>query len=247
MLGCRNRTLRIQELIFPTYPIGQYPLLRRKPIRGQRWLFAAIVLFLATQAFCARKSPTAPQLTYIKVMKGSIPAYEKIVVRSDGSGRYDGRSPSEASRPRGFRLSPAVTAKLFSLAGKLHDFKGIELESHKHVADLGLKTFQYEDGGQINQVQFNYSLSRTAQELTDLFESVGSVERHILALDYSMKYDPLGLPKQLELIQADLDNKALVDPRLMVATLDQIVRNPRYMHLAQIRAEDIIQQIQDKK
>jgi hypothetical protein len=99
----------------------------------------------------------------------------------------------------------------------------------------------------VNQVTFNYSLNRTAQELTDLFESVGSVERHILALDYAMKYDPLGLPGQLESIQVDLDNDALLDPALMASTLDEIVRNPRFMHLAQVRAEDILQQIQDKK
>jgi hypothetical protein len=192
----------------------------------------------------AASQSNLPRLTYTKIMKGSMPAYEKIIVNSDGSGEYDGRSLSESAHPRPFKLSAGVTARLFSVAATLNDFNGIQLESHKRVANLGLKTLRYEDGEHSYQVQFNYSLNRDAQKLEDLFESVGAVERHILALDYSMKYDHLGLPKQLDLIQADLNNKALVDPQLMVSTLREIVDNPRYMHLAQIRAEDILAQIQ---
>ena len=239
-----NRPLRICESSLSGFPSTRWRLLR---MDSRRWLLTALGLLLAAPAFCGHEPVGGSQLTFIKIMKGSVPDYEKIVVGSDGSGRYEAQSPSEPTHPLSFRLSPDVTDKLFSLAAKLHNFKGVALESHKHVANLGLKTFQYENGGQISQVQFNYSLNRTAQDLTDLFESVGSVERHILSLDYSMKYDPLGLPKQLDLIQADLDNKALADPQLMVTTLDQIIRNPRYMHLAQVRAQDIIQQIQDKK
>jgi len=213
----------------------------------QLLLLAAIGVVIAVPGFSSPEGATVPALTYTKTMKGSVPAYEKVVVRSDGTGEYDSQSASESLLTRGLRLSPAVTHKLFSLAARLHDFKGVELESHKRVANLGLKTFRYQDGSEMNEVQFNYSLNHTAQELTDLFESVASVERHIVALDYAMRYDPLGLPRQLELIQADLDNKALVDPQLMAATLNRIIANPRYMHLAQMRAEDILQQIQDKK
>jgi hypothetical protein len=222
-------------------------VISRSRVPDQALLWTALALLLPLLAICAPGQTAGPQLSYIKVMKGSVPPYEKIVVNSDGSGKYESKSPLESSQPLTFRLAPDITDNLFSLAAKLHNFKDVSLESHKRVANLGLKTFQYESQGQVNQVQFNYSLNRTAQELTDLFESVASVERHILALHYSMKYDPLGLPKQLELIQVDLDNRALADPELMVGTLDQIVRNPRYMHLAQVRAQDIIREIQDKK
>lgn len=209
-------------------------------------MVAALGLLCALPVFSVPQTSTGPRLIYTKEMKGSVPAYEKIAVNADGSGEYLSRSPNEPLSPRAFRLSPQVTRKLFALAGKLHDFRGIKLESHKRVADLGLKTLKYENGGRDYIVQFNYSLDRTAQELTDLFESVGSVERHIQALDYAMKYDRLGLPRQLELIQIDLANKALVDPELMRPTLNEIIRNPRFMHLAQIRAESILQQIQEK-
>lgn len=210
-------------------------------------LLAGAVLLWTASAFCAGQGASLPQLTYTKLMKGSVPSYEKIAVRSDGAGSYASRSPSGPSRPLSFHLTRGVTEKLFALAAKLHDFEGVQIESHKRVADLGLKTFRYEGEGHVSQVQFNYSLNRPAQDLTDMFESIGAVERHILALEYSMRYDPLGLPKQLDLIQVDLDNKALLDPELLTPTLRRITRNPRYLHLAQARAHDIIQQIQDKK
>jgi hypothetical protein len=244
-----RRSRNSQSSGIPQLPLLGYPSLQRRGylLSCRLLVLASLGVFLATPVFSSPEGSKLPVLTYTKTMKGSVPAYEKVVVRSDGTGEYDGQSPSEAPGPRAFRLSPAVTQKLFSLASRLHEFKGVELESHKHVADLGLKTFRYEDGGEVNQVQFNYSLNRTAQELTDLFESVASVQRHILALHYAMRYDPLGLPKELDLIQVDLDNKALVDPQLMAGTLDRIIQDPRYMHLAQIRAENILQQIQDKK
>lgn len=173
-----------------------------------------------------------------------MPEYEKISVSADGAGIYDGHKLNGPSAPRGFKLSARVVQKLFSLAATLNNFQSCSLESHKHVANLGLKTFEYTADGRQYRCEFNYSTNRTAQELSDLLESLGAVERHIIALDYAMKYDHLGLPKELTLIQIDLNNKALVDPQLMVGALEKIAKDPRYLHLAQVRAEDILQEIQ---
>jgi hypothetical protein len=206
--------------------------------------FAAARLSSAPEASFAQPSSTVPQITYAKVLKGSNPEYEKITVNAEGAGTYDGRKLSDPPNPRHFKLSDRTTQKVFSLAASLNNFRTCTLESHKRVANLGLKSFQYEEGTHVNRCQFNYSTNRTAQELTDLLESIGVVERHIIALDYAMKYDHLGLPRELTLIQIDLDNKALVDPQMMVKALLEITHNPRFLHLAQARAENILQEIQ---
>lgn len=187
---------------------------------------------------------TGPQLTYTKVLKGSTPEYERIVVSSNGSGTYDGRRLADPPNPRHFQLSSDVTARLFELAGKMNNFQDVSLESHKRVADLGRKTFTYTDGTRTYECTFNYSTNRTADDLTNLFEGLGAVERHIAALDYSMRYDRLGLPRELSLIQIDLENKSLLDPQLMTGTLESILHDPAYLHLAQVRAKDILRQIQ---
>lgn len=206
----------------------------------------AVLLLLAAPALRASgpNPSSSPKLTYTKILKGSTPEYERIVVNSDGSGTYDGRRLAEPPNPQHFQLSSDVTARFFELAGRLNDFQNVSLESHKRVADLGRKTFTYTDGARTYECTFNYSTERTAVELTDLFEGLGAVERHIAALDYSMRYDRLGLPRELSLIQIDLENKSLLDPQLMTGTLESILHNPAYLHLAQVRAKDILRQIE---
>ncbi len=168
-----------------------------------------------------------------------------ISVDSNGEGTYDGRKIDEPSSPRPLKLSPATTRRLFELASQLNYFHSIDLESHKKVANLGLKTVVYERGGRENRAEFNYTTRREAQELVDLFEKIASVEQHIAVLEQAIKYDHLGLPKVLLQIQIDLNNKALADPERMVPTLEQIARNPRFLHLAQVRAQSILERLQN--
>jgi hypothetical protein len=184
-----------------------------------------------------------PRLTFTKELKGSVPECVTLSVTTDGAALYEGRPCSDPPNPRSFKLSPATTRRLFDLAAQLDNFKSMDLESHKKVANLGLKTFTYENGAEKNQVQFNYTLRREAQELSDLCERISSVQQHVMALEYLMKYDHLGLPKELRQIQIDLDNHALADPEIMGPTLERIARNPKLLHLAQSRAEDILQRL----
>lgn len=185
------------------------------------------------------------KLSYSRVLKGSTPEYLAISVDSNGVGTYEGRKLDDPPSPRPLKLSSATTHRLFELSDALNDFRNIDLESHRKVADLGLKTFTYEQGGQKYQATFNYSLRHEATDLADLFEKIAAVEQHIVALEYESKYDHLSLPHELLQIQIDLDNKALADPELMVPTLDGIVRNPRFLHLAQVRAQNILERLQN--
>jgi len=185
------------------------------------------------------------RLTYTKVLRGSSPEYLSVSVDRTGSGTYDGRKLDDSPHPRPLKLSDATTQKLFELAAALDDFRSVDLESHKRVANLGMKTLTYEEGAQKYQAQFNYSLRREAQELAELFEKIAAVEQHIAVLEYAAKYDHLSLPRELLQIQIDLDNKALADPQLMAPTLDQIARNPRFLHLAQVRAQNILERLQN--
>jgi hypothetical protein len=69
----------------------------------------------------------------------------------------------------------------------------------------------------------------------------------IAELEYAMKYDPLGLPQDLREIQDGLDDHEFVEAALMIPTLQKISTNSRFMHLAQSRAQEIMQRIQRDK
>ena len=218
--------------------------------RRIRVLFPLFNLLVAAGGHPAAVFPQGPgvpaKLTYSRTFKGSTPEYIAIGVDAKGSGTYEGRKLDEAppQGPRPFELSPGTTERIFALAGQLHDFQGIELESRKKVANLGEKSFTYAQGGALNRVVFNYTENRTARELVELFEAVGVVEQHVAALEFEMKYDPLGLSQELLQIQIELKDKALTDPQLLVPTLEKIAHGSRFLHLAQTRAQEIIEQVQ---
>jgi hypothetical protein len=206
---------------------------------------ALVGIFLAADVPPIWSAENYACLTYTKVLKGSTPEYLSISVDSQGRGSYEGRKLDEPPAPQPLQLSAATTQRLFSLAEAMDNFQGLELESHKKVANLGLKTFVYEREGRRNQVEFNYTQRRDAQLLTDLFEKIASVEQHILALEHAIKYDHLSLPTELLQIQIDLNKRALADPELMVPSLEKIANNPRFLHLAQARAQTILQRLQN--
>jgi hypothetical protein len=190
------------------------------------------------------QEPDGARLSYTRILRGSMPEYIAIQVDEDGTGTYDGRKLADPPHPRSFKLSADTSQKLFSLAAGLNYFRSIDLESHKKVANLGQKTFTYEKDGQKSSAEFNYTLNKEAAELADIFEKIAVVEQHIQALEFAVKYDHLGLPHELLQIQIDLNNRALADPELMVPMLEEIARDPRFLHLAKVRAQDILARVQ---
>jgi hypothetical protein len=192
----------------------------------------------------AQQAKGPDKLTYTKALKGSVPEYTEITVDIDGLGSYQGRKLDDPPNPRPLILSADTVRELFNLARELGDFNSLDLDSHKNVANLGLKTLVFKHDGQKSKVEFNYTQNRKAQKLTNLFEGIAQVEQHLSSLEYSAHYDRLGLPRELTEIQIDLDNKALVDPELLVPMLQKIAQNSEFLHIAQLRAEDILRRIQ---
>lgn len=220
----------------------------RSILRRQGFFHLAVIVLGLAPGVCvaqAQVSRPVARLTFTKSLKGSAPEYVALRVDANGQGTYEGRKLADASSPRPLQISPATTQRLFSLAESLGYFRSLTLESRHKVADLGQKTLTYEAGGQVSRVQFNYTENRTAQQLTELFERIGNVEDHIGQLDYAIKYDPLSLPQQLRQIQIELDEHNLVETELLVPTLEKIASNPRLLHLAQSRAQEILKRIQE--
>jgi hypothetical protein len=224
----------------------RYPALTK----GVRVLLVLAGLHLASPALAAQSLEAADKtgtarLAYTRVLKGSSPEYISVTVNANGSGTFDGRQLADPPKPMSFKLTAATAQRLFSLAAEMNNFQAIDLESHRNVANLGEKTFTYERDGKKSSATFNYTQRKEAVELSETFERIATVEEHVQRLQFAIKYDPLSLPGDLLRVQIDLANKALADPEMMVPTLEEIARNPRFMHLAQERAQDILQRVQN--
>lgn len=209
------------------------------------WFGLAMVAGLALPASGrAEDASMRARLTYTKVLEGSTPEYLMITVDSEGEGSYEGRRLADPPNARPLKLSPSTTKRLFELCDQLNHFESIALESGKKVANLGRKVLTYERGGQENRVEFNYTRRKEAQELVGLLEKISGVQEHLETLEYAIKYDRLSLPGELRRIQIDLERKALADPEMLVPVLEKIVRDRRFLNLAQSRAQNILDQIQ---
>ncbi|MBI4164497.1 MAG: hypothetical protein HY508_02050 [Acidobacteria bacterium] len=224
-------------------------MLDHRPIRIT---LARLVLGL-TAAACmagvrvhAAELPSAhpPRITYTKILKGGVPEYLSISVDQRGAAVYEGRKLDDPSLPRQLQLTEATTRRIFELAAALNNFDAEELESYKKVANLGHKTLIYDDGRQKHKVEFNYTQRSVARDLVDILEGISNVAQYIATLEHSIQFDHLSLPTQLRQIQVDLERRALADPELMAPTLEKIVRNPRFLHLAQSRAQTILDRLQ---
>ena len=218
--------------------------IRTTPLQ-RAWGLAALPIFLAGALAHALEdpAPVPEQISYSKVLKGSTPEYVSVIVDSSGSALYEGRKLDEVAAPRHLQLTRATTRRIFELAAALEYFESLDLESNRKVANLGRKTFTYEDGQRKHQVEFNYTRRREAIDLMEIFESISAVVQHIATLEYAIKYDHLNLPAQLRQIQTDLNRRALTEPELMAPTLEKIASNPRFLHLAQSRAQEILEKL----
>jgi hypothetical protein len=180
--------------------------------------------------------PAVPTITFRKIFKSSTPEFVEIKVDERGAASSDIRQLDEDPNPEAFHVSPALAAKIFSLAADLHDFNGIRLEAKRRIANLGEKTFRYDNGPETYQVSFNYTLNQSANDLLEIFEGFSLQQQYVDELNRSMRYDPLGLNDVLLRLQSDLAHNLLADPAALLPVLNRISSDQRFLNIARQRA-----------
>jgi hypothetical protein len=204
---------------------------------------SAAVLALSS-TLCA-----APQIFYSKYFKGSVPEYVAITVGRDGQVVY--QEAKEDDNPIKFQLDNSSTREMFDLTDKLNHFQR-PVESGLKIANLGLKTFRFEDGAEHHEIQFNYSENPNAQALLDRFERITETEQHFVNLDRTAHFEKLGVNDVLLQMQVSWDRNRLVAPEQFLPLLDRIAKNESYLHISRERAASIAeairkpQQLQEK-
>jgi hypothetical protein len=203
------------------------------------WLLLAL-LVLAPAVLRADGGAT---LTYRRVFKGSTPEFIEIKVSEDGAASYDIRQSSEDADPRPFQISAQVLAKLFVLAGELHNFEGVDLDVHRRVADLGQKTLRYEKAGQVHQTQFNYTTNHSATDLQMIFEGLAQQLEDRDLLEQRLKYDRLGVNDALAQFEVHLSQRILPEPERLLPVLDSIASDSKLVDVARGRARALAERI----
>jgi hypothetical protein len=197
----------------------------------------------STAANRASTSNSDATITFRKVFKSSYPEFVEIKLRQNGMGTYDIRQLDDDANPQPFELNAPVAQKIFDLAAKLHNFQGVDLEVHRRVANLGDKTFRYENDGESHEVAFNYTLDATANQLLNIFEGLSRQESDLSDLQRTMRYDRLGVNDTVIQIAMDYDSKLLPDPEKFLLLLDQLAADEKFVDVARERARTLASRI----
>jgi hypothetical protein len=182
----------------------------------------------------------APRLYYSKYFKGSVPEFVAITVERDGQVTY--QEAKDDDNPIHVQLDRAAVQELFDLSEKLGRFQR-PIESGLKIANLGTKTFRFEDGAERHEIQFNYSEDPNAQALLDYFERITETEQHFVNLDRTAHFEKLGVNEVLLQMQVTWDHNRLVAPEQFLPLLDRIANNESYLHISRERAAAIAEAI----
>jgi len=199
---------------------------------------------LPAQNSAANGSAAQPAITFTKEFPGSVPAYYSITLRSAGAAEY--RAEYKAApddEPTELKVSEAAAQEAFRWAEKLGWFRDAKIESGKRVAQMGKKTFRYESGADQHEVSYNHTELPEAVALTSWFERLSATQQHMDRIEYLLRFDRLGIVKELLQMEVDLNQDRLLEPTLLLPALNKLLANKSLVNVAHDRAALIVEKI----
>ena len=210
----------------------------------RRLLLFALLLMFGCLSLRAQSAAAHPALTFIKEFPGSVPPYYSITLRELDGGKYLAEYRAEPDEePTELPVTAGVAERAFALAENLGWFANVKIESGRKVAQMGRKTLRYENGPQRNEAVYNHTESLPAVELTNWFEKLSATQRHADRIDYLLRFDKLGIVKELLQTEVDLDNDRLLEPKLLLPMLNKVLANKSLVNVAHDRAGQLVSRL----
>lgn len=189
-------------------------------------------------------APSSGVFTYRRIFKSSVPEFIEIRIPDDGEKpTYEIRQLDEDPGASPFELSASLRSKIYELIHELHYFKGLDLDVHRKIANLGEKTFQWDKDSESYSVKFNYTLNTAASQLLQICEGLARELQLLELLERRAKYDRLGVNDALLQFESDLNKGILPEPSRALPILDQIANDPRFVEIARQRSRALAERI----
>src|SRR5215831_15433783 len=190
----------------------------------------ALLCFVPYLPALAATPAQSAKIIYRRVFRGSSPEFIEIVVRDDSkSATYEVRQLDDDPGAQPFEVSDPLRAKIFELAHTLRNFEGQDLDVHRRIANLGEKTFRWEQGSLSHETKFNYTLNPSASQLLQIFEGLARQQEHYELLARRIRYDRLGIYNALLSFESDLNRGLLPEPQCLLPLLEQIANDPKFV------------------
>lgn len=214
-----------------------------------RFLFQFLSLLAAACLLgtAAGANPGGATVTYRRVFKSSTPEFIEVRISDQGKATFDIRQLNEEADPQPFEVGPVVHKRIFDLAAELKYFAIANLDIQKKIANLGQKTFRYENGAEVHETSFNYTLNPSATQLMQIFEGLARQQQDLVLLQRQAKFDRLGVNDALMQFESDMNHRLLPEPERLLPVLDQIAADSHFLEIARTRARALAERIRNSR
>jgi len=184
------------------------------------------------------------KVTFRRVFQGSSPEFIEVTVQSDSNAAtYEIRQLDEDAGGQPFEVGEALRSKIFELARQLNEFQGQDLDVHRKIANLGQKTFRWQQGSVSHETKFNHTLNSAATQLLQIFEGLARQQEHYALLQRRIRYDRLGINDALLQFESDLNRGLIPEAKRLLPLLDQITSDPKFVDIARQRARTLAERL----
>lgn len=188
--------------------------------------------------------PGAARVTFRRIFQGSSPEFIEVTVQSDSNAAtYEIRQLDEEPGAQPFEVGETLRSKIFALSQQLNEFQGQDLDVHRKIANLGEKTFRWQQGNVSHETKFNYTLNSAATQLLQIFEGLARQQEHYVLLERRIRYDRLGINDALLQFESDLNRGLLPEPQRLVPLLEQISSDTKFVEIARQRARALADRV----
>jgi hypothetical protein len=146
------------------------------------------------------------------------------------------------------KLLPATIARirdLFEVSGFLAS--QTEYQDKKDFTHMGWVTLGARQGARERKTRFNFTTDVRMNELKEIFLGIAWQEISLFDIENAERYQPLDVPKQLEILENDLRLERITEPARVLAALNEIAGDDTQPLIARNHAKRIIEAIKKGK
>jgi hypothetical protein len=187
---------------------------------------------------------------------GLTPSHWVLTVSVDGAGHFWSESPKTSQAAvqgqlsptpavdRDIRVSAEFARHLFEEARE-HRYFAEECESHMKVAFQGWKKLSYRGPEGQSSCAFNYSKDQQLQELGESLEAVAETILEGSRLDWLLRYDRLGLDREMEYVVDAAGDGRLKEFGTIRGTLERLAGDEGVLERVRKRARTLLAQVKE--
>ena len=108
---------------------------------------------------------------------------------------------------------------------------------------MGWVTLGAKQGARERKIRFNFTTNAHIKELQDIFLAIAWQEIALFDIENAERYQPLDVPKQLEMLENDLRLARIAEPARLLTALNEIAGDDSQPLIARNHAKRIIEAI----